>query len=89
MLESQRVCILQQAFFFDGEDMWQVIDLSPLSLRINITKFKEEVVTSVQISVRKGDIMVCLDLKDLLPDPDPSRQKTLLVIQSKAYNRPI
>ena len=42
----------------------QVIDLSTLNLRIQQTSFKMETLQSVLLSVRPGDWMVSLDLKD-------------------------
>ena len=41
-----------------------VIDLSTLNLRIQQTSFKMETLQSVLLSVRPGDWMVSLDLKD-------------------------
>ena len=43
---------------------WPVIDLSTLNLRSQQTSFKMETLQSVLLSVRPGDWMVSLDLKD-------------------------
>ena len=41
-----------------------VIDLSPLNSAVRQTKFKMETTTSVMASIREGDYMASLDLKD-------------------------
>ena len=49
----------------DGEGVWRpVIDLSHLNEFVQLTRFKMETVASVLFSVREGDFLVSLDLKD-------------------------
>ena len=43
---------------------WPVIDLSHLNEFVQLTRFKMETVTSVLLSVREGDFLASLDLKD-------------------------
>ena len=45
-----------------------VIDLSALNGFVMLTKFKMEAVASVLGSIRKGDWMFLIDLKDILPN---------------------
>ena len=50
---------------YEASGAWRsVIDLSTLNLRIQQTSFKMETLQSVLLSVRPGDWMVSLDLKD-------------------------
>ena len=65
-----------------------VIDLSTLNLRIQQTSFKIETLQSVLLSVRPGDWMVSLDLKDaylqVLMHPD-SRKFLRFMVGGKVY----
>ena len=50
-----------------------LIDLSHLNEFVHLTRFKMETVASVLLSVREGDFLASLDVKDCIPsDPDPS-----------------
>ena len=50
-----------------------VIDLSHLNEFVHLTRFKMETAASVLLSVREGDFLASLDLKDgVLSDPNPS-----------------
>ena len=48
-----------------GEGVWQpVIDLSHLNKFVQLTRFKMETVASVVLSVREGDFLASLNLKE-------------------------
>ena len=56
---------LLQSSFPGGEGVWRpVIDLSHLNEFVHLTLFKMETVASVLLSVREGDFLASLDLKD-------------------------
>ena len=56
---------LLQSPFPGGEGVWRpVIDLFHLNEFIHLTRFKIETVASVLLSVREGDFLASLDLKD-------------------------
>ena len=56
---------LLQSSFPGGEGVWRpVIDLSHLNEFVHLTRFKMETVASVLLSVREGDFLASLDLKD-------------------------
>ena len=56
---------LLQSPFPGGEGRWRpVIDLSHLNVFIQLIRFKMETVASVLLSVREGDFLASLDLKD-------------------------
>ena len=65
-----------------------VIDLSILNLRIQQTSFKMETLQSVLLSVRPGDWMVSLDLKDAylqVPMHPDSRKFLRFMVGGKVY----
>ena len=65
-----------------------VIDLSTLNLRIQQTSFKMETLQSVLLSVRPGDWMVSLDLKDAylqVPMHPDSRKCLRFMVGGKGY----
>ena len=65
-----------------------VIDLSTLNLRIQQTSFKIEALQSVLLSVRPGDWMVSLDLKDAylrVPMHPDSRKFLRFMVGGKVY----
>ena len=65
-----------------------VIDLSTLNLRIQQTSFKMETLQSVLLSVRPGDWMVSLDLKDAylqVPMHPDSRKFLRFMVGGKVY----
>ena len=56
---------LLQSSLPGGEGVWRsVIDLSHLNEFVQLTRFKMETVASVLLSVREGDFLASLDLKD-------------------------
>ena len=56
---------LLQSSFPGGEGVWRpMIDLSHLNEFVHLTRFKMETVASVLLSVREGDFLASLDLKD-------------------------
>ena len=56
---------LLQSSFPGGEGVWRpVISLSHLNEFVHLTRFKLETVASVLLSVREGDFLASLDLKD-------------------------
>ena len=56
---------LLQSSFPGGEGVWRpVINLSHLNKFVHLTRFKMETVASVLLSVREGDFLASLDLKD-------------------------
>ena len=65
-----------------------VIDLSTLNLRVQQTSFKMETLQSVLLSVRPGDWMVSLDLKDAylqVPMHPDSRKFLRFMVGGKVY----
>ena len=65
-----------------------VIDLSPLNAFVLQTKFKMETVTSVMASIREGDFMASLDLKDAyfqIPIHPDSRKFLRFVSEGVVY----
>ena len=65
-----------------------VIDLSLLNLRVQQTSFKMETLQSVLLSVRAGDWMVSLDLKDAylqVPMHPESRKFLRFMVRGKVY----
>ena len=65
-----------------------VIDLSTLNLRVQQTSFKMETLQSVLLSVRPGDWMVSLDLKDAylqVPMHPESRKFLRFMAEEKVY----
>ena len=65
-----------------------VIDLSPLNLAVKQTKFKMETVASVMASIREGDFMASLDLKDAyfqIPIHPRSRRYLRFVSEGVVY----
>ena len=65
-----------------------VIDLSLLNLRVQQTSFKMETLQSVLLSVRSGDWMVSLDLKDAylqVPMHPESRKFLRFMVGGKVY----
>ena len=73
---------LLQSPFPGGECFWRletVIDLSHLKEFVQLTRFKMETVASVLLSVREGDFLASLDLKDVyFQNPiHPSSRKLL------------
>ena len=65
-----------------------VIDLSTLNLRVRKTPFKMETLQSVLLSVRSGDWMVSIDLKDAylqIPIHPDSRKYLRFVALSQVF----
>ena len=65
-----------------------VIDLSTLNLKVHQTSFKMETLQSVLLSVRPGDWMVSLDLKDAylqVPMHPESRKFLRFMVREKVY----
>ena len=79
-----RMFVVQKA----SGDWRPIIDLSVLNTQIHKTKFKMETVQSVLSSVRKGDWMVSIDLKDAylqIPIHPQSRKYLRFVFGEKVY----
>ena len=72
-----------------GEGVWRpVIDLSHLNEFVQLTRFKMETVTSVLLSVREGDFLASLDLKDAyfqIPIHPSSRKLLTFTWEGTAY----
>ena len=49
-----------------------MIDLSPLNGFVRQTPFRMETVASVMASIREGDFMASVDLKDVYRHPSPT-----------------
>ena len=65
-----------------------IIDLSTLNLRFQQTSFKMETLQSVLLSVRPGDWMVSLDLKDAylrVPMHPESRKFLRFMVGERVY----
>ena len=74
---------------YESFGAWRpVIDLSTLNLRIQQTSFKMETLQSVLLSVRPGDWLVSLDLKDAylqVPMHPNSRKFLRFMVGGKVY----
>ena len=65
-----------------------MIDLLSLNRFVTLTKFTMETVSSVLGSIRKGDIMILIDLKDVyfqIPFHPESRPYLWFIVQGKVY----
>ena len=80
---------LLQSSFPGGEGGWRpVIDLSHLNESGHLTQFKMETVASVLLSVREGDFLASLDLKDAyfqIPIHPSSRKLLRFMSEGKVY----
>ena len=80
---------LLQSSFPGGEGVWRpVISLSHLNEFIHHTRFKMETVASVLLSVREGDFLASLDLKDAyfqIPIHRSSRKLLRFTLEGTVY----